>query len=124
MELDLFIKPPPDPVRRVGAAREARDAAIDEVEAGADREWKRAALAAVRRLAGRGLPFSTDSVWEEMGEAAPVREPRAMGAVIRRAFTTGIIQPRLCDRCGQQETVDGPERNHGRPMALWEARRS
>lgn len=119
VELDLFVEPPP----RVDAVREVREAAIDTAEAGADREWKKAALAAVRRLAARGRPFSTAHVWTEMGEAAPVREPRAMGAVIRMAYTVGIIQPQLCERCGQQETEDGPERNHGRPMALWEARR-
>ena len=115
MELDLFAAPlPARPVREV------REAAIDRVEAGADPEWMSAALSAIRRLAARGLPFTTTRVWEEMGQAAPTREPRAMGAAIRRAARAHIIQPRMCDRCGRQETADGPGRNHGRPMALWE----
>jgi hypothetical protein len=126
-EMDLFRtfveigREQADATLRTDPVREVRQAAIDRAEAGAGSEWMTLALAAVRRVAARGRPFSTNDVWTELGEDAATHEPRAIGAVMRRAAHAGMIQPRICGRCGQHETVDGPERNHGRAMTLWEA---
>lgn len=72
-----------------GAATLQREAAIDRVEANADSEWADRALDAVRAVARRKATFIVDEVWQELGEEP--KEPRAMGAVIRRAASEGVI---------------------------------
>jgi len=107
--------------RIMDPVREVRQAAIDRAEVGAGSAWMERALAAIRRVAAGGVPFTTNDVWRAMGDDTGPRERRAIGAAMQKAARLGMIRARVCDRCGHQETRDGPERNHGRPMALWEA---
>lgn len=74
------------------AAEQARDQAIQRAEDGANPFWAQAAYWAVKLLAYRQPSFTTDEVWwllEELGVQTP--EPRAMGAVMRRAYVDGVI---------------------------------
>ena len=72
-------------------AREETDRAVARVFA--SDEWKQVAYKAVLAVCRRLDTFIVDDVWEEMGgENAPMpSEPRAMGAVIRKAAKDGLI---------------------------------
>lgn len=94
---------------------ELRDEAISQVESAMDRQWKHIALAAVRVLAERGDPFTTDDVWAKVEglSLATTHEPRAMGAVMQRAAKLGLIK--ATDRTVQSRRP----RCHARPVRVW-----
>ena len=70
------------------AAAAAREKAIDRVEAGSA-EWQEEALRAVEQLARRKPELTTDDLWRAL---APPAEPRAAGAVMRRAVRERLIE--------------------------------
>jgi hypothetical protein len=70
-------------------AQKTRDAAIAQVDANADDEWKRYALGFVAEVSGVLDDFTTDDLWD-LGLIKP-REPRALGPVMRRAAKRGLI---------------------------------
>lgn len=88
--------------------------AIERVERNADADWIEAAYMAVVRIAAVRAAFTTDQVWAEVGSP---REPRAMGAVMRRANREGICKPTDRTRASAR-----PE-NHARPVRVWESLR-
>lgn len=99
----------------MGEAEEARDEAIDAVEANADAEWLGLAVRAVRYIAKTNAYFTTDDVWdvlETYGIKAP-REPRAMAAAMRQAQAEGVIRA-THDYRSSERTV-----SHARPKRLW-----
>lgn len=69
------------------------DEAIGRADRAADDGWRSAAEAVVFDLAGRGRPFTTDDVWFELArrDVGQPREPRALGAVMRRAITGEVV---------------------------------
>ena len=89
--------------------------AIDRVERNADEEWKRAAHLAVAAAAQRREQFTTDLVVEIMAERGNVstHEPRAMGAVMRRAARLGVVAA-----TDVYEQSRNPEA-HKRPKRVW-----
>lgn len=94
-------------------AQQAQDAA----EAHADEGWLRAARQQIAALAASGEPWTTDHVWyrlELLGVAT--HEPRALGALIRKAARDGLIR-----RQGWTPTTR-PEA-HARPIPVWCGRR-
>lgn len=93
---------------------EQPDAAIAEAEAHADERWFAQALAVVRVLAHRGEPFTTDDVWARLDRmGTSTHEPRAMGAVMRRAKTAGLCQP-----TDEYRPSVRPEHHRG-PVRVW-----
>lgn len=70
------------------AAAAARDKAIDRVEGGSV-EWQDEALLAVEQLARRKPELTTDDLWSVL---EPPAEPRAAGAVMRRAVREQLIE--------------------------------
>ena len=72
-----------------GAA--SRDAAIEAVDAGASTAWKESCLSAIRKVATLRHEFTTDAVWYILDRSLtpPPREPRAMGAMMRKAVKLG-----------------------------------
>lgn len=93
-------------------AEQARDQAIQQVEDNADTDWMRQALAAVKWCAHYHGLFTTDEVWTMLPE---VREPRALGAVMRKAQKAGWIRP--TDRVRNSSRVEC----HARPVRVWES---
>ena len=91
------------------AATLALEAALARVEANAPQDWKNAATAVLARLAATGKPFTTDDVWAALPHPP---EPRALGALMRKASIAGQIR-----RVGWRESVR-PE-CHRRPVAVW-----
>lgn len=69
------------------------DAAIATAGRGADPRWVHWADRAIRHAAARAARFTTDDVWDllETWEVDPPREPRALGAVLRRLAREGVI---------------------------------
>lgn len=97
------------------AAEVARDLAIEAVDFAADPQWKKAAESAILHLAATRLEFTTDDVWEVLHELAieQPREPRALGAAMRRAARNNLIVP--TDRVSQSLRPEC----HRRPVRVW-----
>ncbi len=74
---------------------ELRDRAIEQVEENAPEVFKQHALSAVYAAARRLEKLTTDDVWKLLHDAQAPRthEPRAMGAIMRRAVKAGWIRP-------------------------------
>jgi len=71
-------------------AARARDSAMERVDGAADPVWRADAEAAVLAVAARGMPFTTDDVWDA-GLRYP-RELRAIGPVMQRLARAGAIR--------------------------------
>lgn len=98
----------------VGHAQEqivAREAAIDRAAAAASPEWLRKARRAVLDVASELDEFTTDDVWLRL---PTVREPRALGAVLRELAGEGLIV-----RTDRTRPSDQPA-NHRRPVRVWQ----
>lgn len=89
----------------------ARDAALDQVEEHANPEWLATAEAYVRRLPS-GLCFTTDDVWDHLGELA-THEPRALGAVMMR-----LAKARVVAKTGNYRPTTRKQA-HARPIPVW-----
>lgn len=72
------------------AATEARDEALERVEAAADEAWKQKAYDTVLSLKVQKAEFICDDIWAT-GLEKP-REARALGPVMLRLARKGIIQ--------------------------------
>lgn len=93
-----------------------RDEAIHRVDLHADGDWKDAALRTVRSLAASRTTFTTDDVWKLLaGAGYEVREPRAMGAVMRRVAGAGLI------RATDHWALSKRPECHRRPVRIWES---
>ena len=100
------------------AAALARDEAIDRVEAHTELNWADAALDAVRLTALALDSFIVDEVWvrisPDCGEEP--HEPRAMGAVMRRARIAGWVEPTDDFQPSARVTA------HRNPRRIWRSR--
>jgi hypothetical protein len=100
------------------AAREARDEAVDRVEAHADNVWLARIRLVIWSLAMSNTSFTTDDVWRAADELAFERphEKRAIGAAMQDATKRGWItktdkvKPSVRPMC------------HARPIAIWGSR--
>jgi hypothetical protein len=101
------------PLLDIVAASEARDAAIARVGA-ASVAFVGAASIVVTDLARSLAEFTTDDVWDALaGCSLEVREPRALGAVMRDMQRLGVIAP--TDRYRPSARVAC----HARPVRVW-----
>ena len=94
-----------------------RDSAIDAVFIAADDDWKVLAANCVRKLAAHRDEFTTDAVWaliKKHDAFCDTPEPRAMGAVMKRAVAENVIAP--ADRAPVPSVR--PE-CHRRPLRVW-----
>jgi len=100
----------------VAEGERLRDEAIDRVEQHAPPDWADEALNVVIGLAREeGREFTTDAVWAGLNGAQPP-EPRAMGAVMRKAVMLGWIE-----KTDRMEMSKRP-RCHRRPLTVWRSR--
>jgi hypothetical protein len=96
------------------AARAARDDALEQVETN-NAEWVERAADALKALCQRQATLTSEDLWracQYLG-MAHVREPRAMGAVMRRG--------QQCGWCAPTDTWAQGWRgaSHGRPVRVW-----
>ena len=82
------------------------------VEAHANPDWKDEAERVIDTLAATRQHFTTDDVWQRLGHVS-THEPRALGALMKRAASRGVI--RATDGWA---TSTRPE-CHGRPIRVW-----
>lgn len=94
-------------------AIEARDEAITQVGGAAPSAWMDEARAAVIHVAVRTKDFTTDDVWERLGDSTPP-EPRAMGAVMKSLSSAGKIVATGHYRKSVRVQC------HARPVAVWQ----
>jgi hypothetical protein len=94
-------------------SREARDVAIDQVEANADKIWRREAERALVYCAMELDEFTADDVWAKLTESP--REPRALGAVMRYAYKMDIIEPT------ETWKITARVSSHARPLRVWKS---
>lgn len=90
--------------------------AIDRVEHNANEQWMKTALNVVEMLSMQLYGFTTDDVWEWMNDLYPnstTHEPRAMGAVMRRAAQHKLCAP--TDRYIKSVRTSC----HQRPIRVW-----
>ena len=85
---------------------------VAAVEAHANPDWKDEAERVIDLLAATRQHFTTDDVWQRLGHVS-THEPRAMGALMKRAANRGVI--RATDGWA---TSTRPE-CHGRPIRVW-----
>ena len=93
---------------------EIKHNAIDTVESNAHAEWLSAAERVVMHLATHRPHFTSDDVWRELDKLqVKTHEPRALGAVMRKASRNRVIY-----RTGR--TVDSLRASrHLAPIAIW-----
>lgn len=103
-EVDLFGD------AKLGA--ELRDVAIKRVGTSHD-GWCALALDAIRRVAEARPEFTTDAVWHLLHDVPEPREPRAMGAAMRRAVSAGYCLP--TNKTKKSVRPDC----HRRPLQVW-----
>ena len=74
--------------------KDQTDTAIDTAEAGANAEWKRACMTAIRSACTRWDKFTSEDINDLLdGTGVHTREPRAMGAMMRKAQYEGLCVP-------------------------------
>lgn len=91
------------------------DEAIAIVDAHTQPEWKKAALDAVETLAHQMSDLTTDDVWHYLNlhDIAEVREPRALGVVMRQAQRLGMIEATDRTRRSDRPVC------HANPKRVW-----
>ncbi len=90
---------------------------IERVGLNADQLWSIEALKIVGMLSIERHDFTTDDIWQWMNDLHPTlttHEPRAMGAVMRRASAE-----RLCAPTERYSKSMRPE-CHRRPIRVWQ----
>ena len=94
-----------------------REIGIDAAEYGSE-EWVELAEAVISAICQRSRLFTADRVWFYLQDAGRgwVREPRAMGAAMRRASSVGWCEP--TDRTVQSVRPEC----HRRPVRIWRSR--
>ncbi len=87
--------------------------AIDTVEVG-NLEWiERAEKLALVWLKTHSGTITSDDIWRAVKPAGLPREPRAMGALMRRLNNSGVLYPL------QKWVVSGRKACHCRPVRVW-----
>ena len=99
-------------------AIQLRDEALAQVEDNANAEWTALVTKIIVDLSNQMSLLTSDDVWNELKNYPDVQthQPAAMGAMFRKAKSTGYIQP--TDRfVASKRSV-----SHARPIRVWESK--
>lgn len=100
-------------VIRIKQAEQKRDQGIARADSAANLSWKETARRIVWDLIQKGDPFTSDDVWEKLGDHPDkTHEPRALGAIIKRAAKAELIEP-------AGFTKSTIPRGHRRNIQIW-----
>jgi len=94
-------------------ARLARESAIKRVGDNAEHDWKDVAYESVLRTASELDSFIVDEVWKRMPKGYSTHENRAMGAIIRKAVSDGVIAKT------DQYRPSAKKSSHGAIRSVW-----
>lgn len=97
------------------AAIQARDEAVRRVGLHADPEWVEHTLHVIWCLAVAHDEITTDDIWGTIGEVAATHEPRALGAVMKKAAAKGWVSPTDRYRPSARPAC------HARPVRIWQS---
>lgn len=93
-------------------ADQARDEALKVVQLHASREWWVQAERALHRVCFRQSHLTSEDVWRDIPREFRTHEPRALGAVMRKAAGLWIAPT--------TEYMKGTRKeSHGRPCLRW-----
>ncbi len=95
----------------------ARDEALERVDEHADEDWKAHASDVIAMTAADLDEFTAEDVWARLDPALSTHEPRALGALMKRAAAAGVIV------ATDQWRVSSRTACHNRPMRVWRATR-
>lgn len=95
------------------AAEEAKRVAIAQVERNMDPDWAALAEVAIMAVIARSREFTTDDVWQELGNATEPHERRAMGAAMLRVAKQGLIAATDRTRPSARSVC------HANPKRIW-----
>lgn len=94
--------------------QQLNEEALARVEANADESWKQTASLVVYLVARQNEYLTSDDVWHGLeGATVSTHEPRAMGAILKRAAKDGIIA------ATDDWRVSSRPECHGRPVRVW-----
>lgn len=98
-------------------ATRATEEAIKQAEENASQEWATLAWQTLKLIAENRLEFTTDDLWAELERYPNIttHEPRAMGAIMRKAIKHKWIQP-----TGRYVKTKRPIA-HQKPIAVWKS---
>lgn len=74
------------------AAQLAAERGMEQAERNADAQWRWRVEQGIRQLARSGRVFSSDDVWELVGEPPSTTHPNALGSVFNRLARQGVIR--------------------------------
>ena len=78
----------------------------------ADDRWKKIAWEIAIRTSNELEEWTTDELWNR--GLPHVKEPRALGGVLKRLSNAGIIE-----KTNRVKTSERHEQNHGRTLTIW-----
>ncbi len=94
----------------------ARDAAMEQVKAAVNPEWKRVALDAIHLTARHHAEFIVDDVWQNLHGGEYTHDKRAIGPLMLTAKREGWITP--TDKFRPSYVVH----HHATPRRVWKSR--
>ena len=94
---------------------DALDDALARVEEAANPDWLLTAIEAGRRVALLQEELTTDDIWTQLDLSPSIgtKEPRAMGAVMRKLQRSGVVENTM------RQKISGREECHRRPLTVW-----
>lgn len=98
----------------VKAGEAGREEGIARADEHANEQWKQEALEMIRLTALFHQFFTSSLVWDRI--SAATHEPRAMGALMRRAEKHGWIEPTDQFLCSVRPS------QHRRPLRVWRSK--
>lgn len=101
------------PLKPLPVAVQEREHAIEKVEYNASEIWKTRIMETIVAICKRQKQFTADDIWDKfLQEDGEQTDPRALGAMIRKASKLGY-----CKAVGYAPS----RRRHMSPVALWES---
>ena len=91
----------------------AQAEAIDRVERHADSDWKRHVLDVIWGLAAFRPELTSDDVWRLLDDDLGTHEPRALGAMLKKAAAEGWVTATDTYRPSERAAC------HARPVRVW-----
>ena len=104
---------PPSDLLELAEALHAQVEAVTRVERHADRDWKRHVLDVIWGLAAFRPELTSDDVWQLLDDDLGTHEPRALGAMLKKAASEGWVTATDSYRPSARAAC------HARPLRVW-----
>lgn len=106
----------PDLFDHIETGKIAKERSLIRVERHADEKWKEVVMGMIKIAALKHFHITTDHVWSHLEHhKEKTHEPRALGALMRRAAVEGMIKPTNIHIPSERLAC------HSRPIRVWES---